>query len=374
MTSRRVMLATTFSRRSAPPPPLIIWKRPSISSAPSTVRSIVSTCSRDASGIPSSRALRFGVERGRHAPHGQALVADALGQALAGRRARSSPCRGPGSARWRRAPRPRRPAARFARSAIAGKRLAVRRAARPNARRPPRGERRGNPWRSGGLALVELSCWLRLSLNSDWPSRDLPRRPRTRPRGQPRPHRWRARLPPPPDGARAPARAPRVRLVRRVDVGDLLELEVRGSRLSLRRGEAGRLLVTAAGRVKLAVGRKRVALAGNPNTGKTTLFNRLTGADAKVGNYPGVTVEQRQRRAELAGRGRTELLDVPGTYSLSARSARGADRDPGHRRPAPLERPDAVAARRRRHAALAQPLPRAAGARARPAARRSRST
>jgi ferrous iron transport protein B len=63
-----------------------------------------------------------------------------------------------------------------------------------------------------------------------------------------------------------------------------------------------------------------VAIAGNPNTGKTTLFNRLTGSDRKVGNYPGVTVERHSGRLKLAGGRAVELVDVPGTYSLSARS------------------------------------------------------
>ena len=63
-----------------------------------------------------------------------------------------------------------------------------------------------------------------------------------------------------------------------------------------------------------------VALAGNPNTGKTTLFNALTGARAKVGNYPGVTVERRTGRLTTA-HGPVEVLDIPGTYSLVARSA-----------------------------------------------------
>ncbi|HEU5059045.1 MAG TPA: ferrous iron transport protein B, partial [Kofleriaceae bacterium] len=63
-----------------------------------------------------------------------------------------------------------------------------------------------------------------------------------------------------------------------------------------------------------------VALAGNPNTGKTTLFNGLTGSRAKVGNYPGVTVERRVARFEAAGRA-ADLVDIPGTYSLAARSA-----------------------------------------------------
>ncbi len=63
-----------------------------------------------------------------------------------------------------------------------------------------------------------------------------------------------------------------------------------------------------------------VALAGNANTGKTTLFNALTGSRAKVGNYPGVTVERRVGRVELAGRGWCEILDIPGAYSLIART------------------------------------------------------
>jgi ferrous iron transport protein B len=65
----------------------------------------------------------------------------------------------------------------------------------------------------------------------------------------------------------------------------------------------------------------RVALAGNPNTGKSTLFNRLTGGQARVANYPGLTVEREIGRLALPKAGTIELLDVPGTYSLSARSA-----------------------------------------------------
>ncbi|GJM20585.1 MAG: ferrous iron transport protein B [Planctomycetota bacterium] len=63
-----------------------------------------------------------------------------------------------------------------------------------------------------------------------------------------------------------------------------------------------------------------VALTGNPNCGKTTLFNALTGANAKVGNYPGITVERREGRL-LLGHDAVRLLDVPGTCSLSARTA-----------------------------------------------------
>ncbi len=62
-----------------------------------------------------------------------------------------------------------------------------------------------------------------------------------------------------------------------------------------------------------------VALAGNPNSGKTTLFNRLTGLRQRVGNYPGVTVERRSGPAKLPGR-TVELIDLPGTYSLVPQS------------------------------------------------------
>ena len=62
-------------------------------------------------------------------------------------------------------------------------------------------------------------------------------------------------------------------------------------------------------------------LVGNPNTGKTTLFNRLTGQNARIGNYPGVTVERRSGSSRLDGNQLVEVVDLPGTYSLSARSA-----------------------------------------------------
>ena len=63
-----------------------------------------------------------------------------------------------------------------------------------------------------------------------------------------------------------------------------------------------------------------VALAGNPNSGKTTIFNNLTGTRQHVGNYPGVTVERKEGRCRHAGVD-IHLVDLPGTYSLTAYSA-----------------------------------------------------
>lgn len=60
-----------------------------------------------------------------------------------------------------------------------------------------------------------------------------------------------------------------------------------------------------------------VALAGNPNAGKTTIFNCLTGANHQVGNYPGVTVEKKEGRFRHDGR-TLNIVDLPGTYSLTA--------------------------------------------------------
>ena len=59
-----------------------------------------------------------------------------------------------------------------------------------------------------------------------------------------------------------------------------------------------------------------VALAGNPNCGKTTLFNALTGLRYKVANYPGVTVERKKGAFHLSGFDSAEVVDLPGIYSL----------------------------------------------------------
>ena len=59
----------------------------------------------------------------------------------------------------------------------------------------------------------------------------------------------------------------------------------------------------------------RIALFGNPNTGKSTVFNLLTGLRQKVGNFPGITVEKRTGTLPLDGES-PEILDVPGIYSI----------------------------------------------------------
>ena len=63
-----------------------------------------------------------------------------------------------------------------------------------------------------------------------------------------------------------------------------------------------------------------VALFGNPNTGKTSIFNALTGLSQKVGNYPGITVEKKEGISKLDRINKGYILDLPGTYSLNASS------------------------------------------------------
>ncbi|NEV92561.1 ferrous iron transport protein B [Psychroflexus sp. YR1-1] len=63
-----------------------------------------------------------------------------------------------------------------------------------------------------------------------------------------------------------------------------------------------------------------VALIGNPNTGKTSVFNNLTGLNQQVGNYPGITVEKKEAIIKLSRNLKAHILDLPGTYSLNATS------------------------------------------------------
>lgn len=86
-----------------------------------------------------------------------------------------------------------------------------------------------------------------------------------------------------------------------------------------------------------------VALVGNPNAGKSALFNALTGARQKLGNYPGVTVERKAGRLALADGRPVELVDLPGTYSLDPASPdEQVTRDVVMGRQAGEKRPDAL--------------------------------
>ena len=107
---------------------------------------------------------------------------------------------------------------------------------------------------------------------------------------------------------------------------------------------------------------RTVAVVGPPNSGKSTLFNRLTGLRQKVANYPGVTVEKRVGRARLSGRQEVSLVDLPGVYSLQPRSEdERVTRDVLSGEMPGLPRPDAIilildATNLGRHLALAVPI------------------
>ena len=126
-------------------------------------------------------------------------------------------------------------------------------------------------------------------------------------------------------------------------LGDPIEYSVMGYNVSLRRSEAEKIeVITVAEAEEIAKQRKegsfaiisedeirqvaldrrkeiRVALVGNPNAGKTSLYNVISGAHEKVGNYSGVTVDAKETEFEYKGY-RIRLVDLPGTYSLSAYS------------------------------------------------------
>lgn len=132
-----------------------------------------------------------------------------------------------------------------------------------------------------------------------------------------------------------------VELVRFAPMGDPVDVKVRGYRLSLRRREAEAVQVHPGAcshdcpvsdgicfdphcprGVPVSVQSHEpitYAMIGNPNCGKTTLFNGLTGLRQKVGNYPGVTVEKKEGRLEVNGR-QVRLLDLPGLYSVNPQS------------------------------------------------------
>ena len=147
-----------------------------------------------------------------------------------------------------------------------------------------------------------------------------------------------------------------VKVTKIAPLGDPIEVTLRGYELSLRREDAARIVLGQPGPLSTGAARSamtrhipdpetvrrqlrdheheleahaarydpaahdtrpmRVALAGNPNCGKTTLFNALTGSNQYVGNWPGVTVEKKEGAARLGDRMVT-VVDLPGIYSLS---------------------------------------------------------
>ena len=134
-----------------------------------------------------------------------------------------------------------------------------------------------------------------------------------------------------------------IEAVRRAPLGDPLKIRLRGYLLSLRLADAAHIQLAPVGGTDIPEqpGRDatpyrfaahdptgtaptthvpRVLVAGNANSGKTTVFNALTGARAQVSNYPGVTVTRSSRRVTLPGGAPVEIIDLPGTYSLTAHS------------------------------------------------------
>src|SRR6266705_566918 len=69
-----------------------------------------------------------------------------------------------------------------------------------------------------------------------------------------------------------------------------------------------------------AAAKLKIALAGKPNSGKSSLFNQLTGLNQKIGNFPGVTVDKRTGICQLDDSTSAEIIDLPGTYSLYPRT------------------------------------------------------
>ena len=68
-----------------------------------------------------------------------------------------------------------------------------------------------------------------------------------------------------------------------------------------------------------------IALVGRPNSGKSSLYNRVTGGNARVGNYPGITIDVLEAEIELPSRSRAVIADLPGLYSVEATVARDTD-------------------------------------------------
>ena len=135
----------------------------------------------------------------------------------------------------------------------------------------------------------------------------------------------------------------RVEAVRRAPLGDPLKIRLRGYLLSLRLADAAEITLKPEATAEVlapdapaappfrfpahllrespaATRVPTVLVAGNANSGKTTVFNALTGARAQVGNYPGVTVTRSSRRVALSDGVSADIVDLPGTYSFTAHS------------------------------------------------------
>ncbi|MBQ6168150.1 MAG: ferrous iron transport protein B [Muribaculaceae bacterium] len=131
-------------------------------------------------------------------------------------------------------------------------------------------------------------------------------------------------------------RGAKVTVLKNAPLQDPVEYMIMGSHISLRHSEAAQVEVTdkdaefcdmedafngiieteVAGVDPMADNVLRVVLVGNPNCGKTSLFNNVTGAKEKVGNYGGVTVDSKEGWFSIGGR-KVQLVDLPGTYSLT---------------------------------------------------------
>ena len=131
-------------------------------------------------------------------------------------------------------------------------------------------------------------------------------------------------------------RGAKVTVLKNAPLKDPVEYMIMGSHISLRHSEAAQIEVTdkdaafcdmedayngtvetsVAGVDPMADNVLRVALVGNPNCGKTSMFNNATGAKEKVGNYGGVTVDSKEGWFNVGGR-KVQLVDLPGTYSLT---------------------------------------------------------
>ena len=105
----------------------------------------------------------------------------------------------------------------------------------------------------------------------------------------------------------------RIRCVAKSPSGDPKAFQIRGAVIAIRKEHSRQILAGGED------GTRTVALAGNPNVGKSTVFNSLTGLRQHTGNWPGKTVEYAKGRFTTERR-EYELVDLPGAYSLSAQS------------------------------------------------------